>query len=69
MLGVLATGSTDAATMEGILALATQIVTWVITTMGSYLKFVTDNPIILFLFLVSIAGMGIGFLMRIWKNV
>lgn len=67
-MGILASGDT-ASTMEGILALATQIVTWLITTMGSYLKFITDNPVILFLFLIGIAGAGIGFLMRIWKNV
>ena len=56
-------------TLEGLLSAATQLVTWLITTMGSFLGFVTENPVVLILFLIGLAGAGIGFLMRIWHSV
>lgn len=59
---------TDGSTLGGLLDAASDVVAWFITTMGSYLKFVTDNPIILMMFLIMLAGAGIGFLMRIWKS-
>lgn len=60
--------SSDASTLSGILEMATQLVTWLITSMGSWLNFITDNPIVLVLFLLMLAGAGIGFLMRIWHS-
>lgn len=54
--------------LSGILSAATEFVTWVITTMTSYLSFVTSNAVILVYFIIAIAGAGIGFLMRIWHS-
>ena len=59
----------DGTTITGLLALATELVTWLVTTMGSYLNFFTSNPIILIMFVVMIAGLGIGMLFRIWHSV
>lgn len=58
-----------ATTISGVLEMATSLVTWIITQMGSFLDFITDNPIVLILFLIGLAGTGIGFLMRIWRSV
>lgn len=57
--------STIAQVLQG----AGEIVTWVITQMGAYLTFITDNPIILVLFLITLAGFAYGMLNRIWKSV
>lgn len=65
---VLLTAS-DATTIEGLLNMATSVVTWLVTTMGSYLKFVTDNPIILIMAIIMLAGLGVGMLFRIWHSV
>jgi len=59
----------DGTTITGLLNLATELVTWLVTTMGSYLNFITSNPIILIMFVVMIAGLGIGMLFRIWHSV
>lgn len=58
-----------ATTVTELLSLATELVTWLVTTMGSYLNFITANPIILIMFVVMIAGLGIGMLFRIWHSV
>jgi len=58
-----------ATTVTELLALATELVGWLVTTMGSYLTFITGNPIILIMFVVMIAGLGIGMLFRIWHSV
>lgn len=60
---------TNAGTMDGLLQEATKLVTWIITQMGSFLNFITTNPIVLVMFLLLLAGAGIGFLMRIWHSV
>lgn len=65
---VLLTAS-DATTIEGLLGMATSVVTWLVTTMGSYLKFVTDNPVILIMAIIMLAGLGVGMLFRIWHSV
>lgn len=51
-----------------VLSSATSVVTWIISAMGSYLGFITNNPIILVMFLILLAGAGIGFLFRIWHS-
>lgn len=60
---------TDASTIGGLLDMATSVVTWLVTTMGSYLKFVTDNPVILIMAIIMLAGLGVGMLFRIWHSV
>lgn len=67
-MGILLT-ETNAGTMDGLLQEATKLVTWIITQMGSFLNFITTNPIVLVMFLLLLAGAGIGFLMRIWHSV
>lgn len=67
MTGALLTA--DTSTVGGLLSLASEVVTWFITTMGAYLNFITENPVILIMFLILLAGAGIGFLMRIWHSV
>lgn len=59
----------DGTTITGLLSLATELVNWLVTTMGAYLTFITSNPIILIMFVVMIAGLGIGMLFRIWHSV
>lgn len=59
----------DATTLTGLLSSATEVVTWFITQMGAYLNFITQNPLILSMFLIMLAGAGIGFLFRIWHSV
>lgn len=67
MMGIIATA--DTSTLGGLLSLATELVTWLITTMGSYLTFITENPIIFVMFIIMIAGLGVGMLFRIWHGV
>lgn len=65
----LSAGSTSSnMSLSGILSAATEFVTWVITTMTSYLSFATSNAVILVFFIITIAGAGIGFLFRIWHS-
>lgn len=59
----------DASSVDGLLSMATKVVTWIVTTMGSYLTFITDNPIILLMALVMLCGLGVGMLFRIWHSV
>lgn len=54
--------------LDSLLEAATQVVTWMITSMTSYLGFITANPVVLILFLMLIAGSAIGFLFRIWHS-
>lgn len=65
----LSTTTPSYSTIAQVLQGAGEIVTWVITQMGSYLTFITDNPIILVLFFITLAGFGYGMLNRIWKSV
>lgn len=62
-------GASGNMSLSGILSAATEFVTWVITTMTSYLSFATSNAVILVYFIIAVAGAGIGFLLRIWHNV
>lgn len=68
MVFALSGGGSANSSLTSILSAATEFVTWVITTMTSYLSFVTANPVILVFFIITIAGAGIGFLMRIWHS-
>lgn len=61
-------GGGGTSTMSGILSLAGELVTWIITQMGAYLNFITDNPIVFIYFLLMLAGLGVGMLMRVWRS-
>lgn len=56
-------------TLQGILDMTGTLVTWIITQMGNWLGFIIDNPIVLILFLIFLAGTGLAFLLRVWKSV
>lgn len=56
-------------TMENVLTGATDLLSWVLGAMSAVLKFVTDNPIVLVLFFVSLISIAVGFVFRIWRSV
>lgn len=56
-------------TISDVLALATELLTWVITSMTSILTFIQANPLILIWMIVAIVGFAVGFLLRIWHGV
>lgn len=60
--------SGDAGSLANILAAATQLLTWFITSMGSFLSFVVDNPVVLMMFLILLVGSAVAMLMRIWHS-
>lgn len=65
---VFAGSTSSSGSLTSILSSATELVTWMITQMGAYLKFVTDNPVVLIMFLILLAGAGMAFLLRLWKS-
>lgn len=56
-------------TLEGLLENATKVVTWIITTMGSYVTFIIGHPIVMVGFIITLAGVGIGFFLRIFRSM
>lgn len=64
----LSSGGGDTGDLSSILTAATQLVTWIITTIGSFLSFIVDNPVILVLFLMMIVSFAVGMLFRIWRS-
>lgn len=65
---VFAGSTSSSGSLTSILSSAAELVTWMITQMGAYLKFVTDNPVVLIMFLILLAGSGMAFLLRLWKS-
>lgn len=59
----------DASTIGGLLDIAGDVVTWLVTQMGAYLTFITTNPIILLGAVLTLVGLGVGMLFRIWHSV
>lgn len=60
--------ATDASTVGGLLDLAGQLFTWLITQMTALVSFITDNPIILIGMIIGLAGLVVGMFMRIWHS-
>lgn len=56
-------------TLQSILKMASELLQWVITSMGSIITFITQNPLILIFMIMTIVGFAVGFLMRIWHGV
>lgn len=54
--------------LEGILNAATDLVGWIVTTLGSFLTFIVGNPVILVLFLMMLVSFAVGILFRIWRS-
>lgn len=67
MFRLLLTGGS--ADLSSVTDMATQLLTWVITSMGSLLTFIRSNPEIMIWFIVAIVGFAVGMLMRIWRSV
>lgn len=65
---VATSGSSDNSTFSGLLESATEVLTWFITSMGSVLDFILDNPAVLMLFMVLLIGAAVGMLFRIWHS-
>lgn len=61
-------GGGSSSSLSSILSSATEMLTWFITSMGSLLTFVFDNPVILCMFLIVMCGSVVGMLMRIWHS-
>lgn len=58
----------DNGSLSSILTAATELVTWVITSIGSFLSFILQNPVILVLFLMMLVSFAVGILFRIWRS-
>lgn len=65
---VLAAETPAAGSLKGILDAATDLVTWIVATLGSFLSFIVDNPVILVLFLMMLVSFAVGILFRIWRS-
>lgn len=61
-------GSEGNNTLSGLLSSASDVLTWFITSMGDLLSFVLQNPAILMMFLILIAGSAVGMLFRVWHS-
>lgn len=60
--------SSSSGSLSAILQAATELLTWFVTSMGSFLNFVTSNPVVLMMFLILLVGSAVGMLMRIWHS-
>lgn len=67
MSGILLSG-TSPGDLASILSAATQLATWIITTIGSFLTFIIEHPVILVLFLMMLVSFAVGILFRIWRS-
>lgn len=58
-----------AGSLTDILSMATELLQWVITSMGSIINFISSHPLILIFMIITIVGFAVGMLMRIWHGV
>lgn len=65
---LLAAETPAAGSLKAILGAATDLVTWIVATLGSFLSFIVDNPVILVLFLMMLISFAVGILFRIWRS-
>lgn len=54
--------------MTELLASATTMLTWFITSMGSLLTFILGQPAILMMFMILLVGSVVGMLFRVWHS-
>lgn len=66
---VLASGGGSADSLTQILAMATELFTWLITQMGALITFLLGNPFVLIPFIIVICGLIIGYFGRVWGSV
>lgn len=60
--------SADASSVSGLLQIAGELVTWLITQMTALITFITGQPVILIGMVITLAGLAVGMLMRIWHS-
>ena len=65
--GVLATA--DASTFGGILEMASDLLAWAITSMGTIVDFIVEHPMMTIFLVFTIVGFACGLLFRIWHSV
>ena len=58
-----------ASTFTGILDMATELLTWAITSMGSIVTFISEHPLMTVFLIFTIVGFAAGLLFRIWHSV
>lgn len=68
MMPAVGSSAPDNGTLSGLLQSATDVLTWFITSMGSLLEFILDNPAILMMFLILLAGAVVAMLFRVWHS-
>lgn len=66
-MGIMA--SADTTSVSGLLSMATELLTWLITSMTSLITFITSHPIILLMMIITLVGLVVGYLFRIWHSV
>lgn len=54
--------------MAELLASATEMLAWFITSMGSLMTFILDQPAILMMFMILLVGSVVAMLFRIWHS-
>lgn len=59
---------TSSGSFTNILADATEVFTWFITSMGSLITFILANPLILMMFMILLTGSVIAMFLRLWKS-
>lgn len=64
---LLSAGSGESLT--SVLTMATELLTWLITSMGSVVSFIFAHPLILVMFLIMLCGAVLGFFFRIFHSV
>lgn len=67
-LPMLFSASSDAGSVAGLLDMAGQLFTWLITQMTALVTFITSHPIILIGMVISLGGLVVGMFMRIWHS-
>lgn len=60
--------SSDPGSLDLLLQAATQIVTWLISTMTAFVTFVVTHPVVLMMFLVILISFAVGLLIRFMRN-
>lgn len=61
--------ASSASTFTGILEMATELLTWAITSMGSIVTFISEHPLMTVFLIFTIVGFAAGLLFRIWHSV
>lgn len=54
--------------LKALLDAATSLFTWFITSMGSLITFILNQPAILMMFLILLVGSVVGMLFRVWHS-